>query len=427
MPTAQTTNASLESLDAQLQTLLKPAQAVEAEAAQAAQAAQAYLQETLNLEEAEAALVIAKMQAGETFLEGLIAASPDAARFLLARQARQGAAQYSSPLEWDGIASLLQMKRLRGCVIQFLFFLLVLVFTVPAASLLLTQQKALDRWLEKNNPFAYARVLTSIEGNTPGLARLEDPRTIALDTQGYVYVADHDDNRIFRFDQQGSLLTRWTLELDSSLAENAIKSMTVDGVGRVYVVTDSLLISYDGQSGKEIERTSIKEPGKATLMQFNDIHLTQEGALAVVYGGENIALLDSDHKPLLAVAAGISSLTQEVELDAHITDDASGSLYLLGAINNTVVKYSPDGRFLQRFGDEGTGAGQFRSALALAIAPDGRIFVSDFIGVSIFTPEGKFINQFEIPAGVAYSMAFDADGHLWVISSENRILELKIK
>ncbi len=105
-----------------------------------------------------------------------------------------------------------------------------------------------------------------------------------------------------------------------------------------------------------------------------------------------------------------------------------------------VIKFSPDGKVLMTLGKEGvTGDGPdlFNQPNAVAIAPNGDIFISDGhdrgkgnARVMKFTPEGKFIKQwgghgsgpgqFEVP----HTLAFDSQGRLFVGDRANNRIQI---
>jgi len=105
-----------------------------------------------------------------------------------------------------------------------------------------------------------------------------------------------------------------------------------------------------------------------------------------------------------------------------------------------VFKFSQDGKILMTLGKAGVpgdGPDTFNQPNAVAIAPNGDIFVSDGhdrgkgnARVSKFTPEGKFIKQwgghgtgpgqFEVP----HTLAFDSQGRLFVGDRANNRIQI---
>ena len=58
---------------------------------------------------------------------------------------------------------------------------------------------------------------------------------------------------------------------------------------------------------------------------------------------------------------------------------SQGNVFVADFYNDRVQKFGPDGTFLTGFGQTGSGPGQFRHAIAMAVADDGSVFVADFL------------------------------------------------
>jgi DNA-binding beta-propeller fold protein YncE len=91
--------------------------------------------------------------------------------------------------------------------------------------------------------------------------------------------------------------------------------------------------------------------------------------------------------------------------------------------DHRVEVFSLKGDHLRTLGGRGEGNGQFNFPAHLAVAPDGRLFVSDMLNfrVQVFDPEGQFLSSFgQIGAGgpgyfdKAKGIAFDAFGNVYV-------------
>lgn len=105
-----------------------------------------------------------------------------------------------------------------------------------------------------------------------------------------------------------------------------------------------------------------------------------------------------------------------------------GSVYVCG--NDQVVRFSPLGAVLGSWGSTGSGHGQFRYTLDLAVDAQGLVYVCDWMNHRIqkFTADGTYLNewgsegsgdgQFMLPFGIVY----DPAGTLLVADgSANRI------
>ena len=166
-------------------------------------------------------------------------------------------------------------------------------------------------------------------GPGSGNGQFDNPRGIAVDITGDVYVVDGGNNRVQKFDPAGRYLTQW------------------------------------GSAGPI--------PGSA------DGHLSAPFDVAVFRGDSG-------------------SATQYV--------------YVADTLHSRVQKYFPDGTFVQKWGQWGSGPGQFKHPQGIAVAPGGNVYVIDRLNYRIqkFGPGGDFITEwgkhaddgglFEVPAGI---------------------------
>ena len=93
--------------------------------------------------------------------------------------------------------------------------------------------------------------------------------------------------------------------------------------------------------------------------------------------------------------------------------DKNGFIYVTDTWNNCVKKFSPEGMFLDEFGDWGTVPGKLCFPEGIAIADNDLMYITEHTNyrVSVFTINGKFIrtigkegrgdNQFDWPRGIA--------------------------
>ena len=72
-------------------------------------------------------------------------------------------------------------------------------------------------------------------------------------------------------------------------------------------------------------------------------------------------------------------------MDAAV--DAAGRVFVTDYSNHRVQVFDRDGRFLAAWGEYGTDAGEFASALGVAVGGDGTVYVTD---------EGKRLQAFRV-------------------------------
>lgn len=99
---------------------------------------------------------------------------------------------------------------------------------------------------------------------------------------------------------------------------------------------------------------------------------------------------------------------------AAIAVDPDGAVYV--ADDNRIQKFDAQGEFLLKWGSPGTGNGQFNNPVSIAIDPDGTVLIADYGNRRLqkFTKLGTFLHDLGTtgtgdgdllgPAGVAYDL-----------------------
>lgn len=183
-------------------------------------------------------------------------------------------------------------------------------------------------------------------GNGPG--RFAEPRGLAADGRGNLYVADTKNHRIEVFGPGGEFLRQFGRKGSGEGELNEPCGLGVDAEGEIFVADtwNHRIVRFapDGQF-----RRAFGDP---------------EGRL---FGPRAVLL-------------------------------SRGSVYVADTGNKRIVRFSPEGKRLAAWGGDGTGPGQFIEPVGLAAGPSGNIYVADTGNhrVQVFDPEGKFLRQFPV-------------------------------
>ncbi|MGH9933122.1 MAG: hypothetical protein ACREA9_28390, partial [Pyrinomonadaceae bacterium] len=231
------------------------------------------------------------------------------------------------------------------------------------------------------NAFANTTLKFGSEGIGPGM--FKDARSIAVDASGRIYVGEYSGGRIQVFDAEGKFITQWMVDPKMPLT-----GMAADRSGVVYVVQKGMISRYEGQTGNLLGQMAYD-----LGWGFDDIRVTADGGLVAAWykNRDDIVRFNSSGLVVQTIRAAISSVTDNSELDTCVAVDGLGNIYALGSFNNAVFKFSPEGKFLTRFGDAGDQPGQFRAPSAIAVDGKGRVYVSDFKGVQVFDSNGRYL------------------------------------
>ena len=264
------------------------------------------------------------------------------------------------------------------------------------------------------NAFAREVLKFGSEGIGPGM--MTDARCIGVDGSGNIYVAEYIGGRVQVFDANGTFVTQWMADRKMPL-----RGMAVDRKGNVYIAQRGTITRYEGQTGSSLGVVQGENSG------FDDLGTTPDGGLiAASYrsGNDNITRFDSRGNLTLTIPKAISTVADRSELDTSVAVDGLGNIYALGSFTSAVFKFSPEGKFLNRFGGSGDQSGQFRAPHAIAVDGKGRVFVSDTKGVQVFDADGRYLTVFKVD-GPAFGMVFNDKNEL-VIAARNKVIKLAL-
>lgn len=214
-----------------------------------------------------------------------------------------------------------------------------------------------------------------------GDGQFRQPKGIAIDRYGSVYVSDYANDCIDKFTADGVLVDVWG------------HHGTAPGLfwepGRIAIARDDTLYVTDALN-----------------------HRVQHFTL----GGD-----------LLGVWGHFGSGQGEFNRPRGIAVGPDGLVYVTDQLNNRVEVFTPTGGFVRMWGRSGSAPGQFYAPKDIAVAPGGRVIVVDSYNerIQVFTPTGGFVTafggkglaagRFAEPRGVEV----DARGHIFVCDAMN--------
>jgi streptogramin lyase len=267
---------------------------------------------------------------------------------------------------------------------------------------------------EKSPSFATTVLSFGSEGIGPGM--FKDARSIAVDAAGKIYVGEYSGGRIQVFDPQGKFITQWTVDRKMPL-----RGMAADRNGVVYITQSGNISRHEGETGNVLGQLAYPEG-----WGFDSICIAADGGLVTSWykNRDDIVRFNSAGQVVRTIRAAISTVTEESELDTHVAVDGLGNIYALGTFSNAVFKFSPEGKFITRFGDAGEQSGQFRAPQAIAVDGKGRVYVSDIKGVQVFDTNGRYLTVFK-PEGIASGMVFNDKNELFIAARE-KVLKLTL-
>ncbi len=251
-----------------------------------------------------------------------------------------------------------------------------------------------------------------------GVGQFQDARAVAVDGTGNVYVAEYTGGRVQAFDPNGKFLNQWMVD-----AKATVQGLTADRKGVVYLNQNGVISRYDGASGKLL---STWDYPVGNL--FGDLAMAPDGGVwATWYEGrwgiitsltghrDDLVHFDASGKATKVIPSVISGQTGSPALDNYLAVDGLGNVYVLSSA--TIYKFSPEGKFINKFGSVGKARGQFQSPRTIAVDNQGRVYVGDSRQVLVFGGDGHFIESFPTTEYVM-AMVFNDQNDLWVVAQQ---------
>jgi hypothetical protein len=276
---------------------------------------------------------------------------------------------------------------------------------------------ALFDWWQGANPTSKMPLILYFgeEGLQPG--QLTDPENIAVDHAGNIFVADLETGRIQQFDPQGNFVHLW----DAGDGKVRIWALEVDQDGVLYAAIDRTIRRYDTKTGAELE--PLPNPNNYF---YQDFKLLSGGGFGAVVNGKDLVRLNPDGSLVWMVEDAIGSISGESDTGGRLGIDGNNTFYLAGRFVESVFVYSPEGKYLNRWGSDEDDGGVIDFIRAIDIDSQGRIIVCDNGELEIFNSDSSFIEQIDFP-DIAFDMQVGLEGKIYMVTHEPRVNVYQLK
>ncbi len=246
----------------------------------------------------------------------------------------------------------------------------------------------------------------------PGDGQFDGPTDIAVDATGNIYVVDSGNHRIQKFDSTGKFLGKWGTRGSGDGQFEFPIGIALDSSGRFIYVAD--------KGNHRIQKFDVSSsPVRFVTKWGSECNLTVTPPTG--------RCLDPDGAGPLQVGDG-----QFFEPQAVVVDGA-GNVYVSDTGNHRIQKFDSNGKFLLKWGRNGSAAGQFDVPRGLAFTPAGILLVVDQNNhrVQEFSAEGKFLRQWgeqgngEGEFNAPQDIAVDSAGNIYIVELlNNRVQKL---
>ncbi len=200
--------------------------------------------------------------------------------------------------------------------------------------------------------------LTSWGSYGSGPGQMDDPKGIAVDGAGNVYVADSYNHRVLVFDEQGDFLRQWGSQGNAPGQFQEPWGIAVDGEGNVYVA----------------------DTWNHRIQKFDVL-----GRFLVQWG-------------VFGDTTGVLGDTEMLYGPRDVVVDGEGNVLVSDTGNKRLLKFTSEGRFTRQVGGAGSLNGQFREPVGLAVDGAGNVYVADTWNqrVQKFDATLNFVSQWPV-------------------------------
>jgi hypothetical protein len=279
--------------------------------------------------------------------------------------------------------------------------------------------------------------LLEFGGKGTGNGLFQDANTLAVDSQGRIYVGD-DSMRVQQFDDKGNFLRVIQIPTKTTHYDKArtIDKIAVADNGSLYVAVGGTILIYDGES-TEPDHTIHNAPD-----YVQDFALKSDGGLLLVSDDDNIETLFIVNKARKVTkrirgfhtdAADAEMSPRETGIEAiRIAVDGAGniySVYAFGDLGSYSLNYNAEDLLIFRFTPDGKYVNKFVQSMhscGIAVDTQSNIYVSDGSAITAFTNIGQ-------PAGIipetdrATAFALDKNNNVYVLVDDKVIKRAAIQ
>ena len=257
------------------------------------------------------------------------------------------------------------------------------------------------------------------------IPNIKSPWGVAVSDDGYIIVDGHNDANISILDSEGYMLTSHNMPFGIFVVMRGI-AVAPD---RFIIVADNHRIHKMNMNGEDIKSVGRKGSSLLEFRKPAGLAISPETGLIYVAdrGNDRVQVLNHD-LTFSRTFGSRGSGDGEFNCPTDIAIDSEGLVYVTDCDNNRIQKFTPEGSFKGYFGDRG--CLHKPGGIAIDTAGTGLVYVSskEYNCVSVFTSEGAFvcrfgkngknIDEFNIPRG----LAFDKEGFLYICDQVNNRL-----
>jgi DNA-binding beta-propeller fold protein YncE len=204
------------------------------------------------------------------------------------------------------------------------------------------------------------------------------------------------------------------------------RAAVIDGKDRIWVVDFTARVQAYNLDGEYVGPTFT--PPDFRNGRPSGLGVTNDGKLIVCDSHYHCVRIYEDGVEVRTLGGNKGTDPGQFGYVSDTVQDAGGYFYISEfGINERITKIAGDGSFVMNWGKSGTAAGEFNRIRALALGPDGLLYVADSCNhrIQVFTTTGELVrvigSEGAAPGELKYpyDLTFGPDGDLYVVERGN--------
>ncbi len=233
-----------------------------------------------------------------------------------------------------------------------------------------------------------------------GEGKTQRPFGVALDGSGNAYMVDRECKCVQKYDSTGKFLSQFGTPGSGNGQFSDPRGISYSRTTGNILVSDLAnknvqIFTPSGAFVRKVAYGSFVEPYAVAHTGGNSFWVTDIGSDKVfAFRESDGAYLGQAYGSPADPNGSATGLLSPVGVAA---DPATGRMFVSdNGLNRVTVFSIATGKYSHHFGSEGTGNGQFKGPIGVAVAPSGHVLVADDLNnrIQVFQPTGSYVRQF---------------------------------
>jgi DNA-binding beta-propeller fold protein YncE len=237
-------------------------------------------------------------------------------------------------------------------------------------------------------PSTLTLLTTSFGSYGSGDGQFYEPKGIATDATGNIYIVDTNNNRVQKFTANGAYISKFGSLGSGDGQFNYPIGIAIDATGNICVTDffNNRIQTFDS-NGNYLRKFEVTRPSGIAIDKIGNICVDN-----LVNG---LIQTFTSAGTYLSQFGSLGSGNGQFDNPVGIAIDATGNIYVADTSNHRIQKFTSTGTYLSQFGSYGQGNGQFYNPQGIAIDAIGNICVADTYNnrIQTFTSAGTYITQ----------------------------------